>query len=83
MIRLIDQRFIANSFLSTVSEDEDKDVVACLTILFDVYKKLFDLDEEISEDPEIKKMSSMVINTINILTDFLPDDTNPLSIQVS
>lgn len=48
------------------------------------YEKLFDInEEEISEDPEIKKLSLLVINTLSFLAHQIPVNNNTLALQVT
>lgn len=62
---------------------EEKNFVAQLTTFVELYQKLFETDDEdISSDPEVKKLSLTVISTLSILASQIPSDSNALSIQV-
>ncbi|KAJ8921771.1 hypothetical protein NQ315_008396 [Exocentrus adspersus] len=70
------------SFLNKVA-GEEKTFVAQLTTFMELYQKLFEMDEEeVSNDPDVKKMSFTVINTLNILASQIPSDSNALSLQM-
>lgn len=62
---------------------EEKDLVTQLSTFVELYQKLFETDEDdISNDPEVKKLSLTVINTLGTLAGQIPSDSNSLSIQV-
>ncbi|RZC32680.1 Fanconi anemia group I protein -like [Asbolus verrucosus] len=72
------------SFLSKVGgRDDEEELVFHLTDFMETYQKLFEIDEnEVSEDPEIKKLSLVVINTINFLWQQIPATNNTLALQM-
>ncbi|XP_018565780.1 Fanconi anemia group I protein [Anoplophora glabripennis] len=84
ILTLITNQYKSNlkSFLNKVA-GEEKSFVAQLTTFVELYQKLFETDEEdISHDPEVKKLSLTVISTLSTLAGQIPSDSNALSIQM-
>nr|CAI5817017.1 unnamed protein product [Callosobruchus analis] len=74
------------SFLKKIvpeESDRDKDVIGQMTVIFDVYQKIFEEDdEETSDDGDIRKISLIAINTIGVLAGLVPNDGNVLSVKI-
>ncbi|EEZ98882.2 Fanconi anemia group I protein homolog-like Protein [Tribolium castaneum] len=72
------------AFLSRVGgRDTSEDLVSHLSEFIQTYQKLFETDEdEISEDPEVKKMSLIVINTLSFFAHQIPPNSNTLALQM-
>ncbi|KAJ8938554.1 hypothetical protein NQ314_011443 [Rhamnusium bicolor] len=66
-----------------VGDGNDVGFVVQLTTLVKIYQKIFEMtEEEVNDDIEIKKMSLIIINTLSVLANQIPSDSNPLSIQM-
>ncbi|CAG9823300.1 unnamed protein product [Phaedon cochleariae] len=83
ILNLVHTQYTSNlrSFLNKVVPDGNDGMISQLTILVEIYQKLFQTDDEDSEDPEIKKMSSTFINTLASLANWIPSGSNALSVQ--
>lgn len=70
-------------FFLTGGKDVEEELVCHLTDFVSVYQKIFEIDEEeISDDPEIKKLTLLVVNTLSFLSTVIPVTSSALSIQV-
>ncbi|KAK9874973.1 hypothetical protein WA026_005789 [Henosepilachna vigintioctopunctata] len=62
--------------------DENENLISCLSKIVKTYQKLFEMDDELeSEDPDIKKLSLIYINTLSLLCTFIPSESSSLSIE--
>ncbi|KAJ8961411.1 hypothetical protein NQ318_014657 [Aromia moschata] len=66
-----------------IGKDIEDNFISQLRTVVDVYKKIFEMnEEEIVDAPEIKRMYTTVVNTLSILGNQIPADSNPLSVQL-
>ncbi|KAL3277410.1 hypothetical protein HHI36_012759 [Cryptolaemus montrouzieri] len=69
-------------FLRKICEKENESLVPCLSEVIKVYQNLFEMDEDLeSEDPEVKKLPLIFINTLTLLSTFIPSESTSLSIE--
>nr|XP_023013240.1 Fanconi anemia group I protein homolog [Leptinotarsa decemlineata] len=85
---LVNTQYRSNmkQFLSKIvpQENDDGTIISQLLELVRVYQKLFEMDEDESgDDPESKKMSLIVINTLTTLSGFFPGMVNSSTIQMA
>ncbi|XP_056642069.1 Fanconi anemia group I protein isoform X1 [Diorhabda sublineata] len=72
------------SFLSKiVSDDKNEDIVTSLTVIVEIYEKMFENgEEEAVDDPELKKISLIAVNTLSSLMNLSPNISTSLSVQM-